>query len=996
MSSETGRAGLLSGLEDVAPARASVARARRHALAVVVTVIVVSTMTVTAPASAASSGGVLGDNLTTELAAPALAAPSGVLAWGQNLEGHLGDGITIGPEVCTVREGFQATRESCSSIPVPVAGLSGIRTIAVGGNRSASHSLALLNNGTVMAWGDNFYGELGDGKSGRETYSDVPIPVSGLSGVTAIAAGSLHSLALLSNGTVMAWGVNQHGELGVGSTTGPEECEESSPCSTVPVLVPGLTGVTAIAAAGQHSLALLQNGTVMAWGKGVGELKDNDAPVPISGLSGVTAIAVSPLGRVKAILSNGSVVQGEGIQEPQPVSGLSGVTAIAASSLHSLALLSNGTVMAWGFNERGQLGDGVEVGPEKCSGRSCSRSPVPVSGLSGVTAIAAGEYDSLALLTNGTVMAWGDDSYGELGDATASGEDRDVPVPVSGLAAATAIAAAGNNSLAISSQPTVTAVDPDRDGAFTGGTRVHISGINFTGTTAVKFGSAKAGRFRVTSPTSITAVSPPGTGTVDVTVTTPAGTSPTGINDRFSYEPTVTGVEADNGPPGGGTFLRITGTNLTGATAVKFGSANATRFRTRSTNSITAVAPPGSGTVNVTVATPGGTSQISTGDQFTYAMPGEWTIFPTPSLGSGGVAFRGLTGEDEFRGVSCVSLRFCIAVGHDSTTDAEALTEDWNGVAWSPLEVPPTRNSSEGFAELSRVSCVSRKFCVAIGRGFYEAPAPDFQGYYSFIDSWNGSTWSNIDPARYMAQLDGVSCLSSSFCLAVGTRESSSVPPKTRAETWNGTTWSIIASPSPALESSLYGVSCTSITFCVAVGREHKSGSYAHPLVETWNGTEWSVVPNPGPPTGYLRSVSCVSAVYCVAVGASKFGTLVEAWNGSSWSRLQSPSPEVGAYPELSSVSCASVKSCVAVGYGSLEPGPSETLVETSKGDEWTIVPSANGVSGVTYLEGVSCLRAEPCFAVGEDQATLAGPFQTLVETDRGPSPGGFGFSRFE
>ena len=127
-----------------------------------------------------------------------------------------------------------------------------------------------------MAWGENGLGQLGDGTI---TNSDEPVAVSGLSEVTAIAAGFADNLALLSNGTVMAWGNNQHGQLGDGTTDGVQ--------TTYPVAVSGLSEVTAIAASGDHSLALLRNGTVMAWGQnGNGQLGDgtttaSDEPVAV-------------------------------------------------------------------------------------------------------------------------------------------------------------------------------------------------------------------------------------------------------------------------------------------------------------------------------------------------------------------------------------------------------------------------------------------------------------------------------------------------------------------------------------------------------------------------------------------------------------------------------------------------------------------------------------------------------------------------------------------
>jgi hypothetical protein len=167
--------------------------------------------------------------------------------------------------------------------------------------------------------------------------------------------------------------------------------------------------------------------------------------------------------------------------------------------------------------------------------------------------------------------------------------------------------------------PTVSKVEPNT-GSAAGGTSVTITGTGFTGATAVKFGSNSAASFTVASPTSITAVSPAGSGTVDVTVTGPAATSPTSTADQFTYEPlTVTKVEPNRGPPGGGTTVTITGTGFTGATAVHFGTVSATSFTVNSATSITAVSPKGRGKVEITVTTPAGTSPTSPADQFTYS-----------------------------------------------------------------------------------------------------------------------------------------------------------------------------------------------------------------------------------------------------------------------------------------------------------------------------------------------------------------------------------------
>ncbi|MBR0899398.1 IPT/TIG domain-containing protein [Bradyrhizobium tropiciagri] len=173
----------------------------------------------------------------------------------------------------------------------------------------------------------------------------------------------------------------------------------------------------------------------------------------------------------------------------------------------------------------------------------------------------------------------------------------------------------------VAAAPTVTSISPTA-GPTTGGTTLTITGTGFTGATAVTFGAASAVSFTVNSATSITATSPAGTGTVDVTVTTAAGTSATSAADQFSYTsaPTVTAIAPATGPAAGGTSVAITGTNLTGATAVKFGATNAASFTVNSATSITATSPAGSGTVDIMVTTAVGTSATSAADRFTFAV----------------------------------------------------------------------------------------------------------------------------------------------------------------------------------------------------------------------------------------------------------------------------------------------------------------------------------------------------------------------------------------
>jgi alpha-tubulin suppressor-like RCC1 family protein/predicted Ser/Thr protein kinase len=309
-----------------------------------------------------------------------------VMTWGWDASGQLGDGPDAQATCATDQGEFD-----CATTPIRIADLNNVVAVSAG----ESHSLALLSDGTVMAWGSDAAGQLGDGPQATGDCEAGPcrrrpMPVPGLENVVAIAAGFRHSLALLDDGRLMAWGWDAFGQLGDGAGS-PEECNGQG-CATAPREVANISDVRAIAAGGGHSLALLEDGRVMAWGWDTfGQLGDGPGVV---GQCGADVVPCSPL--------------------PVEV-GVGETLAVAAAGGISVALLADGTLAMWGEDSSGQLGDGSNS-REQCEGGGCSTSPVTVSGLEGVVHAAVGDDHALALVDEGAAFAWGDDSRGKLGN----------------------------------------------------------------------------------------------------------------------------------------------------------------------------------------------------------------------------------------------------------------------------------------------------------------------------------------------------------------------------------------------------------------------------------------------------------------------------------------------------------------------------------------------------------------------------------------------------
>lgn len=435
-------------------------------------------------------------------------APGTLYDWGLNGDGELGTATT---ETCS---GYM-----CSSAPVALSALPNVKATA-GGDE---HTLAVTADGSMYAWGSNYAGQLGVTTQQTcygQPCSPVPVQVTGLPAVAAVAAGQDQSLALTTGGAVYAWGGNDSGDLGIGNNT------TSAP---TPTLVTGLpTNVIAVAADAQDSLALTADGLVYAWGDdsygqvGVTATTTCGAtpcvlsPTQVPGLSGVMAIAagvqfnlaLTSSGTVYAwgdntygTLGNGSTTSST---TPQPVAQIANVTAIAAGG-SALAVTSSGSVYAWGDDSFGQVGASTT---QTCgNGYACSTTPLYVNGLpTPITEVAAGGQFSLALASDGTVWSWGVNSIGELGIGSSDANAHATPAQVVGLTGVGAIGAGSHVGLAIvppANGPTPTATPTQAPAP-----------VAVLSTTYINFGDQQLSTTSAASPITLS-----NTGTATLTVT---------------------------------------------------------------------------------------------------------------------------------------------------------------------------------------------------------------------------------------------------------------------------------------------------------------------------------------------------------------------------------------------------------------------------------------------------------------------------------------------
>jgi alpha-tubulin suppressor-like RCC1 family protein len=355
----------------------------------------------------------------------AVTATGKVLCWGNNEYGQLGNGTTTN-----------------RSTPANVVGLSsGVVSVGAG----MSHTCIVTASGGVKCWGDNYFGQLGDGSI--YLYRSDPVDVVGLSsGVASVSAGGMYTCAVMSAGGVKCWGRNDYGQLGDGTNTN----------SPTPVDVDGLSNRVVVVSAGEnHACAVTTAGGVKCWGNNqYGQIGDDtttfqNKPVDVKGLSsGAVSVsagydhtcAVTDAGGVKFWGHNNSGQLGDETtdnqKKPVDVKGLSSeAVSVSAGGAHTCAVTAVGSVMCWGNNSYGRLGDGTTT---------YHVTPVDVDGLtSGAVSVSAGGAHTCVLTAKGQFKCWGNNYFGQLGDGITI--DRHSPVDVVGLSSGLVSVSAGNS-----------------------------------------------------------------------------------------------------------------------------------------------------------------------------------------------------------------------------------------------------------------------------------------------------------------------------------------------------------------------------------------------------------------------------------------------------------------------------------------------------------------------------------------------------------------------
>ena len=398
-----------------------------------------------------------------------------VSCWGDNNSGQLGNGE---------KAGGREDNSADSVVPVQVKNITDAISIAAG----PGYTCALHRNKTVSCWGYNGAGRLGNGQIGEEGSSAVPRQVAGVTDAVSLSVGFAYACVIHEGGNVSCWGRNWSGQLGNGIHSNDEPDDTVN--SAVPVPVKNLSGAIEISAGYAHACALLKNGAISCWGKNEnGQLgngrffhgRTTATRVDVVNIADADAVAAGDNhtcalredGTVSCWGNNSYGQLGSGTPEAEPdtaeptsVAGIAGAAAIATSENHTCAVMENGAVRCWGNNSSGQLGNG-RSGINRDDRSENTAIPVAVIGIDDATEIATGWDHTCALVEDSTVSCWGSNSFGQLGDGT--NRSNSAPVKTADISDAIAITAGWDHACALSRNGSVFCWGNNLDGQLGNG-----------------------------------------------------------------------------------------------------------------------------------------------------------------------------------------------------------------------------------------------------------------------------------------------------------------------------------------------------------------------------------------------------------------------------------------------------------------------------------------------------------------------------------------------
>lgn len=341
------------------------------------------------------------------------------------------------------------------------------------------------------------------------------------------------------------------------------------------------------------------------------------------------------------------------------------------------------------------------------------------------------------------------------------------------------------------------------------------------------------------------------------------------------------------------------------------------------------------------------------------ALVGIATAVSAPNVGSG---------NNYLTSVSCVSATKCFAVGsyENNRNYSQTRILEWNGSAWAGMESPNT--ATNHFNVLRDIDCLSSTFCMAVG-----SYSPWDNGQ-TLVLKWDGASWTMVSSPNVSSmtsdRLVSVSCVTTTMCVGIGT--STSNPRRPLIMHWDGSVWSLVTTPTST--AFFPSVSCAATNMCIAVG----SVNGFAPSIMKWNGTEWSIVTEGAlADSDYagLSRVSCSSETKCIAIGTNLLLTsalsdsrqvLVMTLNGSTWTREPSPVITTTGSPDIYGMSCVSSDECVVVGRQG-----SENMVLTKSGTVWSTFQTLSNKQ-LDQFSDVACPSTTFCSAVGMRDSSVA------------------------